>query len=129
MGDLQRVMYVDDDPDLLELVELSLSRLGDLEVETCDSGQAAVAATPRFRPQLVLLDLNMPELDGPSTAQCIRAVDGFASVPVVFITAELSASERALLLRSGAAGILRKPLDPRALAGQLRKIWQTGRFG
>jgi len=125
MAELQRILYVDDDPDLLELVHLSLSTIGGIQVATCHSGESAVVATESFRPQLVLLDLNMPGLDGPSTARRIRAVDGFEQIPVVFITAEISAAETDRLFQCGMIGFLRKPLDPMTLPAQVQGIWEN----
>ena len=70
---LKTVLYVDDEPDIREVVELSLGLVGGLAVHTCDSGDRALQILPQLRPDLILLDVMMPRLDGPSTLQRLRS--------------------------------------------------------
>ena len=79
---LQRVLYVDDDEALTELVELVLEA-ADIEVLTCASGYDAVAQAPQFAPDLILLDREMPELDGLATLAALRKISQLADVPIV----------------------------------------------
>src|SRR6185369_14909086 len=91
---LSRILYVDDDPDLQLLVKESLELLGGFRVELCESGAEALRAAPAFDPQLILLDVRLPGLDGPGTLALFRAGEVLRDVPVIFVTAGPTATER-----------------------------------
>ena len=119
---MNRVMYVDDDADIREVAALSLELDPEFEVALCASGAEALARAAESPPDLILLDLMMPEMDGPSTLARLREHPGTAQVPVVFVTAlHTHASEAGRFLALGAAGVIAKPFDPMALAAQARK--------
>ena len=80
-------------PDIREVVELSLGLVGGLTVHTCDSGERALEILPQLRPNLILLDVMMPRLDGPSTLQRLRADPELNRIPVVFMTAKAMPQE------------------------------------
>ena len=119
-----RVLYVDDEPDLREVAQMSLELDPQLEVRCCASGAEAVAEVARWQPDLVLLDVMMPEMDGPATLAQIRAAPG-GGPPVVFITARASDGDAARLLALGAAGVIAKPFDPMQLAARVRSYLPT----
>jgi two-component system OmpR family response regulator len=116
-----RILYVDDEPDIREVVEISLGLDPAFAVRSCASGADALAATADWTPDLVLLDVIMPEMDGPTTLARLRARSRTATVPVVFMTARAQASERDRLLALGAAGVIAKPFDPMTLAALVRR--------
>jgi len=87
-GPLRTVMYVDDEPDIREIVQLALGLVDDLKVEVCESGERALQRLPDITPDLVLLDVMMPGTDGPTTLQRMRADPRFVDIPVVFVTAK-----------------------------------------
>jgi CheY-like chemotaxis protein len=116
-----RILYVDDEPDIREVVEISLGLDPAFAVRSCASGADALAATADWTPDLVLLDVIMPEMDGPTTLARLRARARTANVPVVFMTARAQASERDRLLALGAAGVIAKPFDPMTLAALVRR--------
>lgn len=122
--DLRTILYVDDEPDLRELVKLALTLRPDLHVYTCESGERALELLPRIEPDMLLLDAMMPGTDGPSTLQRIRADAAFASLPVVFVTAKAMPEEIARLGSLGAIAVLTKPFDPLRLADDLVVLWQ-----
>lgn len=122
---LSRVLMVDDDPDLRAMAHLSLTAVGGFEVELCPSGAEALARACSFAPDLVLLDVSMPELDGPTTLGRLRALPCMDSVPIVFMTANTQPSEVQVLLALGAAGVIPKPFDPMGLPLELLKIWES----
>lgn len=125
MRDLQRVLYVDDDPDLRALAELALAGIGGLEVTLCADGAQAVALARICQAQMVLLDVVMPGLDGPGTLAALRGDEFTADLPVLFVTAKDTAAERDALLALGAQGIITKPLDLTAMAAQVKAFWAS----
>jgi CheY-like chemotaxis protein len=91
-----------------------------LEVRTCATGAEGIEAALDWRPDLILLDVMMPVMDGPTVFQRLREVPETAEIPVVFITARTQAKEVAALHELGARGVLAKPFDPMSLAQQAR---------
>jgi two-component system OmpR family response regulator len=88
-GGLNKILYVEDDPIVAELAGMVLTTFGGFGVRHCASGVDAIAAFPEFAPQMLLLDLMMPEMDGPQTLQNIRSMPGGDAVPAVFMTARV----------------------------------------
>jgi CheY-like chemotaxis protein len=127
MSELKRVLCVEDDPDIRMILEFSLGGLGGYEVLGCAGGRAALAQAGAFRPDLVLLDVMMPDLSGPETLAALRELPEMRGVPVVFITAKAMPEEVEKLLEYGATGVIVKPFDPVALPQQIRIYWEHGR--
>jgi two-component system, OmpR family, response regulator len=121
---LKTVLYVDDEPDIREVVELSLGLVGGLTVHTCDSGERALEILPQLRPDLILLDVMMPRLDGPSTLQRLRADPSLNCIPVVFMTAKAMPQEVERFKQLGAVAVVAKPFDPMRLGEQVISIWE-----
>src|SRR5690349_16802817 len=105
---LKTVLYVDDEPDIRQVVELSLGLVEGLTVHTCDSGERALHEMPALRPDLVLLDVMMPGVDGPTTLGRMRADSGMSQIPVVFMTAKAMPQEVARFRQLGAAAVIAK---------------------
>jgi CheY-like chemotaxis protein len=124
---LSRLLYVDDDPTLALLTRISLERVGGFTVKTCSSGTEALAEVEAFAPDLILLDVMMPVLDGPATLQALRRLPGLADVPVIFMTAKVQGDELARYRELGAADVIGKPFDPVKLPELVRAIWQRCR--
>lgn len=116
-----RVMYIDDEPDLREVAQMALELDPELAVMACASGKEALASVGDFRPALVLLDVMMPEMDGPSVLAALRQTLGNA-VKIVFITARASEQDRDGLMALGPNGVLAKPFDPMTLAQRVREF-------
>jgi two-component system OmpR family response regulator len=117
-----RIMHVDDEPDIREVVRISLELDPELTVRSCASGAEALAAVGEWAPDLVLLDVMMPNMDGPTTLAMLHQVPGTAAVPVVFMTARVQTRELDHFKSLGAAGVLAKPFDPGTLAEAVRKF-------
>lgn len=115
-----KVLYIDDEPDIREIACLSLELDDGLEVRDCASGGEAIAVAREWRPDIVLLDVMMPGMDGPTTFAALREQAETASTPVVFITAKVQAGDADKLLALGASGVLAKPFDPMTLANEVR---------
>jgi two-component system, OmpR family, response regulator len=122
--DLKTILYVDDEPDIREVVQMSLSLVAGLDVQVCESGERALALLPQLRPDLVLLDVMMPGMDGPSTLQKMRTIPALAKIPVVFMTAKAMPQEVARFRELGAVAVIAKPFDPIQLGNQVIAVWE-----
>lgn len=118
----RRILVVDDDDDVRRLLIMSLSRVGGHEVRGAGSGAAGLAELAREVPDVVILDVMMPVLDGPATLAEIRDDPRFLSVPVVFLTAGVVESDIERLKAMPVAGVLRKPFDPMRLPDELATL-------
>lgn len=123
MPALSRIMYVDDDPDLRAIAEISLRDLGGFTVELCGSGEEALQKAESFRPQIVLLDVMMPGMDGIETFKRLQDMLPTADIPVVFVSAKVQSHEVHAYLALGAAGVIPKPFDPLLLGEQAQRLW------
>jgi two-component system OmpR family response regulator len=124
MRELTLVMYVEDDPDIQMVAQMALEVVGGLTLRSCSSGREAVEAAASCRPDLILLDVMMPDMDGPATLAALRQLPNTAATPVVFMTAKVQAAEVAHYKTLGALGVIAKPFDPMQLAQQVRDFWQ-----
>lgn len=116
------VLFADDDADIRAVVALSLKRDALFTLRSCASGAEALHAAREWRPDLALLDVSMPVLDGPAVLAHLHADRRTAAIPVVFLTGRVEGPERARWKALGAAGVIAKPFDPLALAGELRRF-------
>jgi CheY-like chemotaxis protein len=115
-----RILYVDDEDDIREVATLALELDSGLTVRTCASGAEALDAAAAWQPDLILLDVMMPHMDGPTTLARLRDIPATASIPVVFITARTQAGEVEQFKSLGALGVLAKPFDPMTLGDAVR---------
>lgn len=122
---LSDILYVDDEPDIREVVELCLGLADELTVRTCDSGERALELLADAPADIVLLDVMMPGLDGPATLARMRADSRLGHIPVVFMTAKALPQEIERFLALGAAAVIPKPFDPMRLAEQVLAIWEA----
>lgn len=120
---LERILYVEDEPDIQSVAKLALEVLGGYEVLLCGSGIEALKQVCGFSPSLILLDVMMPDMDGPTTLQRLREDPNTAKIPVIFLTAKTQASEVKRYQALGALDVIAKPFDPMTLAVQVQKIW------
>ena len=123
---LQKILLVEDEPDIRAVAQLALEAIGGFTVRLCEGGEAALAALPEFAPDLVLLDVMMPGMDGPATLAALRALPQGGDVPVIFMTAKVQQAEIEGYRRLGAIGVVAKPFDPMTLADTLRRLWTAG---
>lgn len=122
---LERVLYVEDEPDIREIARIALVELGGLNVDLCASGGEALAAVEALHPDLILLDVMMPDMDGTETFRRLRDKPDLAETPIVFMTARAQDHEVRQYHELGAAGVITKPFDPIALPAQLRALWDA----
>lgn len=120
---LQRILLVEDEEDIRAVVELALEVIGGFTLKSCSSGAVALDCIETFNPQLILLDVMMPVMDGPSTLRAIRDKPAFEEVPAVFMTAKVQPDEVRQYLALGAVDVIAKPFDPMTLSDSIREIW------
>lgn len=118
---MTKILYIDDEADIREVAQMSLELDPSFEVRTCDSGSAGLAMAAEWAPDLILLDVMMPAMDGPTTLAKLREEAATANIPVVFITARTQSREVDQLKELGASGVIAKPFDPMRLASQVRE--------
>ena len=123
MSELKRILYVEDDPDIQMVARMALEVVGGFTLNTCSSGREAVQAAAGFAPDLILLDVMMPDMDGPATLAALRALPATSTIPVIFMTAKVQAAEVSHYKSLGAAGVIAKPFDPMALPQQVHTLW------
>lgn len=116
---------VDDEADIRTISHLSLTAVGGFTVEICNSGPEAIQKAEAFAPDLILLDVMMPGMDGPTTLKGLRALPSLSKTPIVFMTAKVQPQEIAQLVAYGALDVLAKPFDPMTLPASLQRIWAS----
>ncbi|UJQ93991.1 response regulator [Mariluticola halotolerans] len=120
---LQKLLYVEDDESIAEIVLMTLQDLGGFEVKHCSSGQQALDTIVAYAPQLVLMDVMMPGMDGPETLNRIRQLPDMQNLPVIFMTAKAQTHEQQTYLGLGAIGVIVKPFDPMTLTDHVNELW------
>jgi CheY-like chemotaxis protein len=118
---MTRILYVDDEADIREVAQMALELDPDFEIRTCSSGAEALEAAPVWQPDLILLDVMMPGMDGPTVFARLQEEPSTAGIPVVFITARTQSHEVSAYRELGARGVLAKPFDPMTLSDQVRE--------
>lgn len=124
-GELTKILYVEDDPHIQRIAQLALQKVGGFEVSICSSGQQALVEVPVFMPDLILLDVMLPEMDGLTIQAKLKQNQASVDIPVVFMTARVQADEVQEYQQRGALGVIFKPFDPMMLAKQLRDLWSA----
>jgi two-component system OmpR family response regulator len=120
---LRRILCVEDEPDIQMVARLALEEIGGFKVEVCGSGAEAVERAPKLKPDLILLDVMMPDMDGPTTLEALRKLPEVAETPVIFMTAKVQAHEVVRYKELGALGVIAKPFDPMTLPETLKRMW------
>jgi CheY-like chemotaxis protein len=115
-----RVLLVDDEPDIRDVVEISLGLDPLIAVRSCASGREALRVAAEWMPDVMLCDVTMPDMDGPATLAALRKCRRTENVPVIFITARAQSQELDYFKSLGAAGVISKPFDPMTLSADVR---------
>jgi two-component system, OmpR family, response regulator len=121
---LGHIACIDDDEDIARVAELILEANG-FKMTIFGSGPEALAGLADIAPDLVLLDVVMPKMDGPATLAAMKKRDDLKHLPVVFMTAKVQPAERSQYAAMGAVGVLAKPFDPGTLAQEVESLWRT----
>ena len=116
-----RILVVDDEPDAIELIRFNLKASG-YEVLTAEDGEEALAKARKFSPDMILLDVMLPEIDGLEVCKILRRDPATASLPIIMLTAKASEIDRVLGLEFGADDYVTKPFSPRELMLRVRNL-------
>jgi len=125
VGRLNKVLYVEDDRDIQVVAQLALETVGGMTLAVCSSGQDAIDKAATFDPDMILLDVMMPGMDGPTTLVNLRAIEKLKETPVVFMTAKVMPSDVERYIKLGAVDVIAKPFDPMTLATRIQNIWSV----
>ena len=120
----RKVLVVDDDAEIVELIVDVLDRDGRFDAETASSGYEAGIATERFRPELILLDYMLPDVNGNIVCQAIRGHPEFENIKIIIVSGVVKRDEIAQLIKSGAEDFIRKPFDVTELTGKITAVLQ-----
>jgi CheY-like chemotaxis protein len=121
------VLVVDDDDSIREIAEIALQLVGGLQVQTASGGVEALELTRRHLPDVVLMDVMMPDMDGLTTFRHMQADDDIRHIPVILVTAKVQVGARQIWDGLAISGVISKPFDPRTLAEQVGQMlgWEA----
>jgi two-component system OmpR family response regulator len=123
MKELQRITYVEDEPHIREIVQLALEELGGFTLHVCESGPEALDTAPIFHPDLVLLDVMMPGMNGIQTFRSLKDMPEMSGTPIIFVTAKAQKHEIQQYKSLGAVDVIAKPFNPITLPADIQAIW------
>jgi len=125
MAELQKILYAEDEPDIQSIAQMALEMMGGYTLKVCNNGQEAVEAAEAFAPDLILLDVMMPNMDGPAALKAIKQMPALTDVPVIFMTAKVQHQEIEDYKAMGAIDVIAKPFDPMTLSETIKKLWEN----
>lgn len=120
---LEHILYVEDEPDIQAVAQIALETVGGFTVKICSSGEEAINSAADFNADLILLDVMMPGMDGPSTLKALRRIPELADTATIFMTAKVQPQEIEHFKSLGAMDVIAKPFDPMALSAQITAAW------
>lgn len=120
---LTKLILADDDEDTLIIAKYCLEDLKDVTVKYVTSGEATVEEALKFNPDLMLIDVMMPKMDGIATLKAVRLLPSISHIPIVFFTAKVQKQELSKFVEMGAFDIITKPFDPLTFANRVLNIW------
>jgi CheY-like chemotaxis protein len=118
----KQILVIDDENDIREVAQVSLEMIGNWAVLTACSGQEGLTKAEAEQPDAILLDVMMPDMDGPSTFQQLQKMPAICHIPVILVTAKVQASDQRRFAGLGVKGVITKPFDPLTLADQVAII-------
>lgn len=122
---LKKLLFIDDDQDILTIAKYSLENLKDIEIKFLSSGEEALKEAPTFQPDLIILDMMMPKMDGIATMNAIHLIPHLSKVPIIFITAKGQKQEIEQYYKLGVTDVIMKPFDPLTLGDLILCIWEN----
>jgi CheY-like chemotaxis protein len=128
---MRRILIIDDEDDIREVAKLSLASLTEWDVLTAPSAKEGITRARDAHPDAILLDVMMPDMDGPAVLERLRHDPATQHIPVIFLTAKVQASDRRRFASLGVAAVISKPFDPLKLPGQIAEAlgWTAGGEG
>lgn len=126
---LTTILYAEDDGDIRSVVEITLQNFSDFRLLSCNGGGEALKMADTSSPDMVLLDVMMPDVDGLTVLKTLKKREDFHNVPIVLMTAKVQKHEVEQFKALGAIDVIVKPFDPLTLADQLTAIWNRYHSG
>ncbi|HEX3096924.1 MAG TPA: response regulator [Usitatibacter sp.] len=120
----RRILLVDDEAEIRIIARMALEMVGGFEVRDFGSAEEALAAAAEVRPDLLLLDVMMPGMDGLQALARLRRIPATVGTPAIFMTAKVQPAEVAAYEALGAIGVIAKPFSPMALPDEVRRLWK-----
>ena len=124
LNSLNKITYIEDEPDIRAITEIALTQIGGFHLDVCVSGAEAIARTSDFGPDLIILDVMMPGMDGVETYTRLRQIPSLVDTPIIFMTAKAMTDEVAQYRAMGALDVIAKPFDPMTLSHRIETIWR-----
>lgn len=122
---ITNILYVEDEPDIQAVAQIALESVGGFTLKICSDGLSALEEATDFAPDLLLLDVMMPGMDGPTTLSELRKIPALNQTPAIFMTAKVQSHEVEELINLGAIAVIAKPFDPMTLSSQIMEIWNN----
>ncbi len=119
---IERVMLIDDDASIRKIAAVTLERVGKWQVKTADGGVNALAMASEFKPDVILLDVMMPGMDGPTTYKLLKENPSVTNTPVIFMTAKVQGQELESYSQLGVQGVISKPFNPLTLPAEIEAL-------
>ncbi|QIT54886.1 response regulator [Aquisalimonas sp. 2447] len=124
MRELKSILYVEDDEDIRQVAQLALEDVGGFRVKLCESGQQALDSVASFEPDLILLDVMMPDMDGIETFNRLHERGAINNLPVILMTAKVHPEEMAHYREMGVFDVIPKPFDPMTVSEDIQRMWE-----
>lgn len=121
---LKKILLVEDEDDIRNIAQISLEQLGKFQMAYAKSGMEALEFARDFKPDLILLDMMMPGMDGVQTFKVLKEDKNTKHIPIIFMTAKVQTNEINEYLKLGVLEVISKPFDPIKLPEKVREIWE-----
>ena len=119
---MKTVLLVDDEDYIREVAQMSLEVTAGWNIEGANCGTAGIERAKELKPDAILLDVMMPDMDGPTTFKTMQGIPELQGTPVILMTAKVQASDMEHFNAIGVSGVIAKPFDPMSLAEQVKEI-------
>lgn len=129
MKELKKILYAEDEPDVQTIVELTIQTMSDYEIKICNNGKKLLECVEGYKPDLILLDVMMPEMDGPTTFKTLLDNENTQNIPVIFVTAKAQVHEVEKFKEIGSWGVITKPFKLMNLCDEIQEIWNNNTNG
>ncbi|MBK9201344.1 MAG: response regulator [Candidatus Obscuribacter sp.] len=126
MMQIERIMLIDDDASIRKIAAVTLERVGKWQVKTADGGLSGLAMAAEFKPDVILLDVMMPGMDGPATYKLLKEDPAVTNTPVIFMTAKVQGQELESYSQLGVQGVISKPFNPLTLPAEIEALVNGG---
>lgn len=121
---LTKLIIIDDDPDILLIAKYSLEEVKGISIKYCDSGQQGIQEALVFQPDLILVDVMMPNMDGIAFVQALRLIPSLAKISVAFLTAKIQKEDLEKYNAIGIKELITKPFDPITFPETIQNLWE-----